>query len=61
MTVSGLAGTSYPDDIGGQRSMFKPLLDPLVSQILGPGIEYDIYPRRGGIRNGTRPPCEVLC
>ncbi len=59
ITVPGLPGTSYPDDLGGQRSLFKTLLDPLLSQVLGPGVDYDIYPRRGGIRNGTLPPCEV--
>ncbi len=57
--MSGLLGMAYPDDLAGQRAVFQPLLEPLVKQILGEGKEFEIHPRRGSLRNGTLPPCEV--
>jgi hypothetical protein len=59
VTVSGFVGVTYPSDIAGQRAIFTPLLTPLVLHILGPGTDFDVYPRRGAPRNGTLPPCEV--
>ncbi len=59
MTVSGFPGTSYPDDVTGQHAIYKPLLDAVVIQLLGQGIEYDLNTRRGAIRRGTLPPVEV--
>ncbi len=58
--MSGFTGGTYPDDIPSQKAMFTPLLEPLVTKILGPGNEFEVFPRRGAIRNGTLPPCEVL-
>ncbi len=60
VTVSGLPGSgTYPDDLAGQRALFQPLIEVLVTQILGAGTPFDLHPRRGTIRNGTLPPCEV--
>ncbi len=60
ITVSGFTGTSYPDDLPGQKTMYSALLKPLVELVLGPGTEFELFPRRGAIRNGTLPPCEVF-
>lgn len=27
--------------------------------VLGSGVEFDVFPRRGVVRNSTLPPCEV--
>jgi hypothetical protein len=60
VTVSGFTGSTYPDDLPSQKSLFGALLKPLVEKVLGPGTEFELFPRRGAIRNGTLPPCEVL-
>jgi hypothetical protein len=59
VTVSGFTGTSYPDDVPGQNAIYKALLDPVVTLLLGAGVEYDLFTRRGAIRRGTLPPVEV--
>jgi hypothetical protein len=59
VTISGFTGTAYPDDIPSQKALFTPLLEPLVTQVLGPGTEFEVLPRRGNLRRGTLPPCEV--
>ncbi len=59
MTISGFPGTSYPDDLAAQRALFQPLVEVLVTNLLGPGTPFELHPRRGMIRNGSLPPCEV--
>ena len=59
IVVSGLRGTFYPDDLLGQKLVFKALLDPIVHAVLGPGVEFDLLPRRRFLRGNSLPPCEV--
>ena len=59
VVLSGLVGTSYPEDIAGQRAIFTPLIAPIVVLILGPDVPFDLLPRRGVVRNSVLPPCEV--
>lgn len=59
IVLSGFKGTVYPEDIVGQRAIFKPLIEPLVVLILGPDVPFDLIPRRGIVRGGVLPPCEV--
>lgn len=42
--MSGFKGSSYPDDLAGQQGILKPLVDPIVALVLGPGVEFDVYP-----------------
>jgi hypothetical protein len=58
--VSGFLGSSYPDDIPSQKTIYLPLMEPIVGQILGLGTNFELYPRRGVVKNGTLPPCEVV-
>jgi hypothetical protein len=57
--LSGLIGTSYPEDIAGQKAIYQPLVQALVAQLVGPETQFDLYPRRGQIKKGTLPPLEV--
>ncbi len=57
--LSGFKGTAYPEDIVGQRAVFQPLIEPIVVLLLGVDTPFDLIPRRGVIRNGVLPPCEV--
>jgi hypothetical protein len=59
ITISGFTGDTYPSDVAAQKALYTSLIDPLVTQILGAGIEYKVLTRRGTIRNGFLPPCEV--
>lgn len=59
MVISGLQGTTYPGDLTGQKNAFIAILGPIVEMILGAGIEYDVYPRRGVMRGRSLPPVEV--
>jgi hypothetical protein len=59
VTVSGFLGSTYPDDLPSQRALFVPLIEPLITQLVGPGTPYELFPRRGGLKNGTLPPVEV--
>jgi len=51
VVLSGFTGTSYPDNISGQRAVFMPLIKPNVELIMGPDAQFDLIPRRGHIRN----------
>jgi hypothetical protein len=57
--VSGFPGSSYPEDLAAQRAVFQPLVEVLVKNLLGDGVTFELHPRRGMIRNGSLPPCEV--
>ena len=59
MVISGFRGTSYPDDLSGQQSLIRPLVEPLVAKVLGLVVLFELYPRRGTLRGGVLPPCEV--
>lgn len=59
MVISGFRGETYAADIAGQQAQLLPLVAPIVDLVLGPGIEYEIIPRRGVLRNSILPPCEV--
>jgi hypothetical protein len=57
--LSGFRGSTYPEDIAGQRALFEPLIKPVVVLILGADVPFDLIPRRGAVRSGVLPPCEV--
>lgn len=57
--MSGFVGVTYPDDLPSQRALFTPLLEPIVTQLLGVGTTFELHPRRGVVKNGTLPPVEV--
>jgi hypothetical protein len=57
--LSGLLGSSYPDDMAGQKAIYQPLVQALVTQLVGPDTPFDLYPRRGQIKKGTLPPLEI--
>jgi hypothetical protein len=59
VVLSGFKGTEYPDEIAAQRSLFTPLIEPIVVLILGKDVPFDLVPRRGMVRNGVLPPCEA--
>lgn len=53
--MSGFKGATYPEDLSGQQAMLRPLVEPIVALVLGPGAKYEVYPRRGQLRNSTLP------
>lgn len=57
--MSGFLGSAYPDDIPGQKALYLPLIEPIVTQLLGIGTTFEVHPRRGAVKNGTLPPVEV--
>jgi hypothetical protein len=57
--LSGLRGTSYPEDLAGQKAVYKPLVEAIIEQVLKEKLEFDLYPRRGTLRGTSLPPCEV--
>ncbi len=57
--MSGFPGTSYPEDLAAQRALFQPLVETLVTNLLGAGVTFELHPCRGMPRNGSLPPCEV--
>ncbi len=59
MVVSGFRGTSYPDDQLLQKQVYEPLVGPVVAAVLGQGVVYELFPRRGVLRGSTLPPCDV--
>lgn len=59
VVVSGFKGTTYPDDLSGQQAMLRPLVEPIVTLVLGQEAKFEVYPRRRQLRNSTLPPCEV--
>jgi hypothetical protein len=58
--VSGFIGVTYPEELTGQKALLTPMVEPLVIKLLGPGVTFELHPRRGVIKNGTLPPCEVM-
>jgi hypothetical protein len=59
VVVTGLQGSTYPDDTPGQKAIYEALLGPLVELVLGAGVEYEISTRRGQLRGSGLPPVEI--
>jgi hypothetical protein len=59
VTLSGLTGTKYPDDVPGQKEIYQPLVLALVTQLLGQDKEFELFTRRGQVKRGTLPPVEI--
>lgn len=57
--VSGLRGSSYPDDLPGQTAMVRPMLEPIVRIVMGSDVPFELYTRRGAVRGHVLPPCEM--
>ncbi len=56
--MTGIQGTSYPDDIPGQKTIYKAMLGPLVQTILGE-VDFEVSTRRGTLRGTSLPPVEI--
>ena len=41
--MSGFPGTSYPEDVAGQQAVYKPLVDAVLAQLVGEGVEYELF------------------
>ena len=48
--ISGLQGSTYPEDREGQRQVLLPLIQPIVDKVMGEGTPFDLNPRRGTLR-----------
>ncbi len=57
--MTGLQGSTYPEDAPGQKAVYEAHLGPLVQLVLGAGVEYEISTRRGQLRGSCLPPVEI--
>lgn len=57
--ITGLQGSTYPEDAASQKKLFDTLLEPIVKLVLGDGIDYELAPRRGFLRGTVLPPVEL--
>ena len=59
VVISGFRGTVYPEDIPGQHALLRPLIEPILLKVLGSVPVFELFSRRGFLRNSVIPPCEV--
>jgi hypothetical protein len=58
--LSGLKSETYPEDLTGQRAIYRPLVNAILEKVLKESsLEFELYPRRGTLRGHSLPPCEV--